>query len=203
MEIKANRYERAILQKKDSLSLLKLWEEHAEKEFDIEFWKKGKLLEYLVLRAFELEREGCVTYPFEVDAPVLTENKKPIEQIDGAIHVDGLYALVECKDYSSRKISIEPLAKMRNQLARRHSSVFGMFFSATEYTAPAEILVGYMAPQLIILWTKDDIECCLKNACFIQCMKEKYRRAVENCEYNYAFHVEHKDLESYISTPLF
>ena len=100
-------------------------------------------------------------------------------------------------------VNIEPLAKMRNQLARRHSSVFGMFFSATDYTVPAEILVGYMAPQLIVLWTKMDIEFCLKNSCFIPCMKEKYRRAVENCEYNYAFYLEHTEFEKLPSEPLF
>ena len=117
--------------------------------------------------------------------------------------IDGEYALVECKDYSGAKINIEPLAKMRNQLARRHSSVFGMFFSATDYTVPAEILVSYMAPQLIVLWTKMDIEFCLKNSCFIPCMKEKYRRAVENCEYNYAFYLEHTEFEKLPSDPLF
>ena len=65
----------------------------------------------------------------------------PIEQIDGAVHVDELHALVECKDYGKSNIKVEPLAKMRNQLARRRASVFGMFFSATDYTTPAQIQV--------------------------------------------------------------
>lgn len=209
---KAEEYELEI-KKMNSYALNKLWEEHAETDFDESFWKKGKVLEYEVLRAFELEieklneekdeKKGSVTYPFDVFAPNDSQYTKPIEQIDGAVHVDELYALVECKDYSGVKINIEPLAKMRNQLARRHSSVFGMFFSATDFSIPAEILVGYMAPQLIILWTKLDIEFCLKKECFIPCMKEKYRRAIENCEYNYAFYVEHAEFEKLESNPLF
>ena len=207
---KAEEYEQEI-KKMDSNALLNLWKEHAETEFDESFWKKGKVLEYVVLRAFEIEilerekqeQKGSVTYPYNVFAPQDSAYVKPLEQIDGAVHVDELYALVECKDYSGVKINIEPLAKMRNQLARRHSSVFGMFFSATDYTVPAEILVGYMAPQLIVLWTKMDIEFCLKNSCFIPCMKEKYRRAVENCEYNYAFYLEHTEFERLPSEPLF
>lgn len=199
---KADEYQIEI-RNMDSQSLIKLWEEHIEEGFDESFWKKGKVLEYVVLRAFELEKEGCVTYPYDVYAGKGEGYNKPIEQIDGAVHVDELYALVECKDYTGNKINIEPLAKMRNQLARRHSAVFGMFFSATQYTSPAEILVGYMAPQLIILWTKEDIECCLRNSCFIQCMKTKYRKAVENCEYNYAFYMEYNEFEKLESTPLF
>ncbi len=144
---KAEEYEQKI-KKMDSYALLNLWKEHAETEFDESFWKKGKVLEYVVLRAFEIEilegekqeQKGSVTYPYNVFAPQDSAYVKPLEQIDGAVHVDELYALVECKDYSGVKINIEPLAKMRNQLARRHSSVFGMFFSATDYTVPAEML---------------------------------------------------------------
>lgn len=199
---KAEEYELEI-RKMDRFTLYQLWKDHTEKKFDESFWKKGKVLEYVVLRAFELEKDGCVTYPYDVYASKDAEYNKPIEQIDGAVHVDELYALIECKDYTGEKINIEPLAKMRNQLARRHSSIFGVFFSATEYTSPAEILVGYMAPQLIILWTKQDIEFCLKNGCFISCMKEKYKKAVENCEYNYAFWMEHTEFETFESKPLF
>lgn len=212
---KAEEYEQEIRKRKSHSSLLKLWEDHKKNGFDDSFWKKGKVLEYVVLRAFELEidksapeleKMGCarnVSYPYDVEAPDYFEYKMTIEQIDGAIHIDGLHALVECKDYSNSKISIESLAKMRNQLARRHGSVFGMFFSTSGYSTPAEILVSYMAPQLIILWTIQDIEYCLKNERFIKCMKEKYRKAIENCEYNYAFYVEDTDLDSLISYPLF
>lgn len=184
--------------------LIKLWEDHSQEGFDDSFWKKGKVLEYVALRAFEIEREGCVTYPYDVYYTVCSgyENK-PIEQIDGAVHVDELYALVECKDYVDDKINVEPLAKLRNQLARRHSNLFGIFFSATDLTPPAEILVGHMAPQLIILWSKEDIEFCLYNGCFIPCLKIKYKMAVEACVYNYPFRLYHKEYKLPVSNPLF
>ena len=195
--------------------LRKLWEDHNKDGFDESFWKKGKVLEYVVLRAFELdilaskgsddEIKGGVSYPYDVFMTYCEGFGKPIEQIDGAVHVNELHALVECKDYNEDlKIKIDPLAKLRNQLARRHGSVFGMFFSATEFTEPAEILVGHMAPQLIILWSREDIEFCLQNECFVPCMKEKYKQAIEVCEYNYPFWLKNKDVfEKLVSKPLF
>lgn len=180
--------------------LKRLWKSHLEKAISEEFWDKGKLMEYAILRAFELEGKGeGVTYPFSVKDK---DTNITLEQIDGAVHVEGMYALVECKDYTDTRIDVEPLAKMRNQLARRHGSTFGMFFSSTDYTIPAQILVRFMAPQLIILWTREDICHCMQNECFIPCMKEKYRMAVEQCEYEYAYRMEKADFEMY-SKPLF
>ena len=170
--------------------------------YDKVFWNDGKLLEYIVLRGFELEREGCVTYPYDVIDPD-SEYKKPIEQIDGVVHVDELHALVECKDYDHAKIKVEPLTKMRNQLARRHGAVFGMFFSITDLTTPALIQVKYMAPQMIIIWSKEDIDHCLKTGHFIECMKAKYRMAVEYCKYKYDFFMDDDDIEKYLGEPLF
>jgi len=93
---------------------------------------------------------------------------------------------------------------MRNQLARRHASVFGMFFSAIELTTPAQIQVKFMAPQLIIIWMKEDIDYCVRNKSFISCMKEKYRQAVENCEYIYPYgRIQQEDVSKYLGKPLF
>ncbi|BAU13917.1 hypothetical protein LEP3755_44600 [Leptolyngbya sp. NIES-3755] len=72
-------------------------------------WDSGKAMEYLILRAFQLE-EAEVVYPYSV---VIEEEE--LEQIDSAIYSDGLACLVECKDLAQR-VNIEPLAKMRNQL---------------------------------------------------------------------------------------
>lgn len=47
----------------DREHLIKLWENCLNDTYDKDFWNDGKLLEYIVLRGFELEREGCVTYP--------------------------------------------------------------------------------------------------------------------------------------------
>ena len=182
--------------------LIELWELYLRNDYDKDFWQDGKLLEYIVLRGFELERENSVTYPYDVEDSMFKYGK-PIEQIDGAVHVDELHALVECKDYDKSKIKVEPLTKMRNQLARRHSSVFGIFFSATPLTTPAQIQVRFMAPQLIIIWLKDDIDYCIKNAKFIECMREKYRQAVEHCEYIYPYSEHQVDMSRYIGEPLF
>ena len=181
----------------------KLWDEYLNGSYDKTFWADGKLWEYIVLRGFEIERDGCVTYPYDVEDEKMKYGG-PIEQIDGAVHVDELHALVECKDYDTAKIKVEPLTKMRNQLARRHASVFGMFFSATELTTPAQIQVKFMAPQLIIIWTKEDIDYCVRNNSFISCMKEKYRQAVENCEYIYPYGcIQQEDVSKYLGKPLF
>lgn len=182
--------------------LIKLWEDCLNDTYDKVFWNDGKLLEYIVLRGFELEREGCVTYPYNVIDPD-SEYKNPIEQIDGAVHVDELHALVECKDYDHTRIKVEPLTKMRNQLARRHGAVFGMFFSITDLTMPALIQVKYMAPQMIVIWSKEDIEHCLRTGHFIECMKAKYRMAVEYCRYKYDFFMDDSDMEKYLGEPLF
>lgn len=199
---KADEYVLAI-RKMGRYDLIRLWKDHSKDEFDDSFWKKGKVLEYVALRAFEIERKGCVTYPYEVYYMACEGYEKPIEQIDGAVHVDDLYALVECKDYEDDNINVEPLAKLRNQLTRRHSNLFGIFFSATDFTTPAEILVGHMAPQLIILWSKEDFEFCLKNGCFIPCLKTKYKVAVEACVYNYPFRLYHTEYKLPVSNPLF
>ena len=55
--------------------LLKLWHECLKDSYDKTFWNAGKLLEYIVLRGFELEREGCVTYPYDVIDPDMEYKK--------------------------------------------------------------------------------------------------------------------------------
>lgn len=194
-------YVKAIRAVANNGRLLELWDQCINNTYDKGFWRDGKLLEYIVLRGFELEREGCVTYPFIVKDPDIEYNGA-LEQIDGAVHVDELHALVECKDYSSAKIKVEPLTKMRNQLARRHGAMFGMFFTSTPLTTPTLIQVKYMAPQIIIIWTKEDIEHCIKYGRFIECMRTKYKMAVEHCNYKFDFHIFDADINKYLGTPL-
>ena len=179
--------------------LQELWAKHAEGTFDKDFWKSGKLLEYVVLRAFELEG-AKVTYPYSVRDDI---RNIEIEQIDGAIHIDGFHCLTECKDYAKDSIDVVPLAKMRNQLARRHSSLFGMFFTMTKFTDSAEALVGYMAPQLILLWEREDFDYCIMNGCFVDCMKKKYEAALESCEYDFKYAQSRMKEDAMRSNPLF
>jgi hypothetical protein len=55
-------------------------------------WEPGKALEYLVLRAFQIEGAE-IRWPYKVRM-----DGAEIEQIDGVIYSDGLACLVECKD---------------------------------------------------------------------------------------------------------
>ena len=160
-------------------------------------WPKGKLMEYLVIRSFELESSKkspvYVTYPYSV-RELLLDNEE-LEQIDGAIHVHNLHALIECKDYQENKIDIGPLVKLRFRLQVRHSSAFGIFFSCTDMSKPAEYWIKMMAPQLIIFWDEKDLDYCLKKKCFIDCLETKYRMAIEQREYNYHYCQIQKGLE--------
>lgn len=176
-------YKDKIKSYKDHQSLLKLWKQKKQGAIDSLEWADGRLFEYIILRAFEIEGAD-VTYPYKVYF-----HEELVEQIDGAIRIDDHYILVESKDYTKDKINIDPLAKLRNQLLRRHASVMGMFFSASGYTEPIEDLVKFMSPQMILLWNIDDIDYCMEHKKFVECFYEKYKYAVEQCEYNYRYGV--------------
>lgn len=182
--------------------LRKLWDSRKDADGK-DMWPKGKLMEFLIVRAFELESSSAkpvyVTYPFGEREPQI--GNEELEQIDGAVHVMHLHALIECKDYKDLKIDIEPLVKLRFRLQVRHSMAFGIFFSCTDMTYPAEYWIKYMAPQLIVFWDKDDLEYCLDNQCFVECLEEKYRMAVDKRDYNYSYCQTRKKLEK--CEPLF
>lgn len=194
--------EKKISECKYHYELKKLWKSRKDTDGK-DLWPKGKLMEYLIVRAFELESSEAkpvyVTYPYGVREEEM--NNEEMEQIDGAVHVMGLHALIECKDYKEAKIDIEPLVKLRSRLQVRHSSAFGIFFSCTELTDPAEYWISYMAPQLIIFWDKEDLEYCLDNRCFVECLEVKYRMAIDKRQYNYRFCKSKNKLE--VWNPLF
>jgi len=109
-------------------------------------WAAGKAFEYLVLQAFNLDG-GAVRWPY----PVEIENEV-VEQIDGFVHIGRFSCVVESK-HTGKAVAIAPLAKMRNQLMRRHSGAIGLVFSFSGFTNAAVILARYIAPQAILLWT--------------------------------------------------
>ncbi len=152
-----------------------LWEMVKADSYDKSFWNNGRILEYLILRAFELEK-CSVTYPYTVkEAGVV------IEQIDGCIFTPSLSILIECKLYKSNSpLSVEPISKLRNQLVRRPSSVVGALFSTSGFTEPALIISKFLAPQTILLWPMRDIDFCFKNQCFTRGMNALYKNSVEN-----------------------
>jgi hypothetical protein len=118
-------------------------------------WEAGKALEYVIMRAFQLDGAEVI-YPYRV---VIAGEET--EQIDGLVYTDGLACLIECKDLTS-KVNIEPIAKMRNQLLGRPGATIGAIFSRSGFTDPALILAQFNAPQTILLWDVDEIEYALR-----------------------------------------
>jgi hypothetical protein len=138
-------------------------------------WDAGEALEYLVLRAFELDRSEhvLVRYPYEVSL-----FGEIVEEIDGAVHLPGLSCLVESKDWGSN-VAIGPIVKMRSQLLRRPAGTIGLMFSKTDFTRPAIYLAHFTLPQAILLWSGTDLDVALAETSMCACLRTKYRACVE------------------------
>ena len=85
-----------------------------------------------------------------------------VEQIDGAVHTNGLSCLIECKDQAGN-VNIDPIAKLKNQLSRRPNGVIGLMFSSTSFTEATVYLSQYNMNQTVLLWDGDDIDYGLTN----------------------------------------
>lgn len=135
-------------------------------------WPSGKALEHLVLRAFELSGAAVRwPYPVSIDGAI-------VEQIDGAVHLDGLSCIVECKD-TAEPVTIEVVAKLRNQLLRRPAGAVGLGFSRTGFTESAITLARFVAPQNVLLWNGEEIAYLLEREDFSQGLIRKYRVSIE------------------------
>jgi hypothetical protein len=134
-------------------------------------WPAGKAFEYLILRAFEIEGAD-VQYPFSVNLPSGIN-----EQIDGVIYHSGLAAIVESKDRGT--LNVEPIAKLRNQLARRPAATIGVIFSRKGFTLPALALTQYMSPQTVLVWPGAEIDLALRKKRMLRGLHIKYKMAVE------------------------
>lgn len=137
-------------------------------------WTDGRALEYLIVRLFEIE-EATVTYPF----PVASPEGGVMEQLDGFVQSDGINALLEAKDYKDR-INVEPIAKLRNQLARRPAGLVGCIFGRSGFTSHAITLASYMAPQAILLWTGEEIDEAVNRKCIREGLRIKYSRLLRD-----------------------
>jgi hypothetical protein len=148
-------------------------------------WEKGKALEHLVIRAFRLNGLEA-EYPYHVPP-----GGKPLEQMDGLVHLHCYTFLIECKDKDS--VDIVAIAKLRNQLERRPGTTFGCVFTTGSFTDEALIITDFSAPHRILLWDELDIERCLKNKNFGAVLLEKYRHL---CKYGLTDHsLNYKRLE--------
>ena len=142
-------------------------------------WARGKAFEHIILHSFALEGAE-VRWPFEV-----REGKHAIEQIDGAVYCDGLFCLVESKDYTDA-INIEPVAKLRNQLNRRPAGTLGLVFARNGYTPSAKYLVKTHNPLNILLWEFDELRLAISNQAMRKALLTKFKYAVEQAlpDYN-------------------
>lgn len=152
-------------------ALLTLWQAIVAK--DTPDWPPGRALEYLVLRAFEIEG-ATVRWPF-----IVQDAGEELEQIDGVIYTDGFACLVECKD-TTAKVNVDPIAKLRNQLLRRPAQTLGLLFSTNGFTESAQVLTRFTAPQTILLWPGQEVAYCLQNQYFRQGLMMKYQWCIEH-----------------------
>lgn len=136
-------------------------------------WPPGKALEYLILRAFELDGAE-VRWPYTV-----TVQGQLVEQIDGAVYVGNLACLVEAKD-SSRQVQFDAVTKLRQQLSRRPAGVLGLLFSRTDFADSARILAQFLAPQNILLWDGDELAYAIEHRRLVWALEAKYRYCVEH-----------------------
>ena len=162
---------REMIRANDHAGLVELWA--AVEAGDTPGWEPGKAFEYAILRAFELE-DAQITWPYSVEL-----SGEIVEQIDGVIYVAGQACLVESKHYS-RPVNVEPIAKLRNQLARRPAATIGLVFSYQGFTEPARLLTRYLTPQTILLWTGSEIGYALRHQSMTHGLQMKYKYAVEH-----------------------
>lgn len=135
-------------------------------------WPPGRAMEYLVLRAFELDG-AHVRWPFTVDL-----EDETVEQIDGAVYVENLACLVEVKD-SATAVDVGVLAKVRSQLARRPATTLGLVVSRSAFTRPATTLAGFFAPQTVLLMRGTEVGQALHDESISAVLLSKYRDCVE------------------------
>lgn len=139
-------------------------------------WEGGEALEYLVIRAFEIDpgEPATVRYPYEVS---LFGEK--VEEIDGAVHLPGLSCLVESKDWG-KNVAIAPIVKMRSQLLRRPSGTTGLIFSKRAFTTPAIYLAHFTMPQAVLLWSGFDLQTAMDAGRISEFLRLKHRICCED-----------------------
>ena len=154
--------------------LLALWERIKARNVPAE-WQPGKAFEYLVCRAFDLEHVD-VTWPYTVTYP---QKLGPVEQMDGAVRLDGVTFLLESKD-QDEAASIEAIAKLRFRLERRPPGTMAVLFSVSNVTRVTEFFAQFASPLNVLLWNFSDLDFALRRAKMAVGLREKMRYAGEN-----------------------
>lgn len=135
-------------------------------------WPAGVLLEYLLLRAFQLEGAE-VTWPYRV-----YQSRVLLEQIDGIIYFDGVSCLVESKDVT-RAVDAIAIVKLKSQLLRRPRTTIGAVFNTGTFSPTATSLMQLLPPPDVLLWEGAEIDFALRGQRLLEGMRRKLRHAVE------------------------
>lgn len=138
-------------------------------------WPRGKALEYLILRALQLEGVE-VTWPYRVYRQ--QPQQQQVEEIDGAAHFDGLTCLVECKA-RARLTDIAPIVKLKAQVMRRTRQTFGAVFSVSRFSPGALSLVEMLPPADVVLWEGPEIDRALRKRWLYEGTRRKLRYAAK------------------------
>lgn len=159
----------------DRPALMRLWERLWDGR-KLDDWPPGKAFELLVLRAFE--QEGAyVVWPYLVSPLAPLDLSGMVEQIDGAIYVDGMSCLVESK-HQRAPIHFGPVARFKARLDRRPPGVLGLMFSVSGFTDPA-LREAYIHPvRNVLLWDGADIAFAIRHGMRAG-LQAKWRWAVE------------------------
>ncbi len=132
--------------------------------------------EYLIIRAFELEGAE-VSYPFMAQP---FSDSRILEEIDGAIYLPGISAIVESKCFDQRNVTSDQIGQLRNKLINRPSYGIGCFFARTSYKESAYKQAQMASPQCILLWDGEEIKEAFKNQKLVEVLQEKNRRFFED-----------------------
>ncbi|WNG38838.1 hypothetical protein F0U61_38085 [Archangium violaceum] len=169
-EGRSGEYQRRVLALEHD-ELLLLWRDLLE-GVSPAGWPGGVLLEYLILRAFQLEGAE-VTWPYRVYQDGLL-----LEQIDGVVYFDGVSCLVESKDVT-RPVDTHAIVKLKAQILRRPRMTVGAVFNTGEFSSAAFSLVRMLPPPDVLLWRRAEIDWALRERRLLEGMRAKLRYAVE------------------------
>jgi hypothetical protein len=135
-------------------------------------WPPGKALEYLILRAFQLEGAD-VTWPYEV-----RRDGTLLEQVDGAVYFEGLACLIEARDWRV-PLDFMSVAQMKMRLLRRPKMTLGAVFNNGTFTEAAHRMAELLPPPDVLLWERQAIAQALEQGTLREGMKRKLRYAIE------------------------
>jgi len=153
--------------------LLQIWEKTKGGQ-TIDGWSAGKAFEYLVIRAFDIEKTR-VCWPFLVTYP---QRFGTMEQIDGIVYLGERAFLVESKDLST-PAAIEAVAKLRFRLEGRPPSTMGIIFSVDNFSLPTEVFTQFASPLNVLLWGSSDLDSALKQSAMTKALALKLEYAIE------------------------